>query len=54
MDKAPADIQCVDTDHVFEIEEDSPTPRYRECLCGEHTWGEMDDLLMLTEMWERS
>lgn len=44
--------ECGDTVHIFETEEGEPTPRDRKCLCGDHTWGEMDDLLTLTEMWE--
>ena len=47
-------VTCDDPLHLWEIEDDEPTPRYAYCLCGEHTWGEMDDLLMLTDMWERS
>jgi hypothetical protein len=37
--------------HVFEVDEDAPTPRGTRCDCEQATWGEMDDLLTLTEMW---
>ena len=40
--------------HAFEVESDEVVPRDRKCDCGNATWGEMDDLLTLTEMWERS
>ena len=39
--------------HIFEANESEPTPRDRRCDCRDATWGEMDDLLTLTEMWER-
>jgi hypothetical protein len=49
---------CYDDDrgvriHVFECEDGEVTPRDRRCACERATWGEMDDLLTLTEMWER-
>ena len=47
-----SDTLCEVTTHIFEVEEDAPTPRDRTCDCGEFTWGWMDDQLMLTEMWE--
>ena len=49
-----SDMLCEGTTHVFEVEDDVPTPRDRKCDCGEFTWGYMDDTLTMTEMWEAS
>lgn len=39
--------------HIFHVTANwLQTPRTSTCLCGEVTWGEMDDLRTLTKMWE--
>lgn len=46
-------MMCKGTLHIFETEEiEAMTPPERRCECGSHTWGEMDDLLILNNMWE--
>lgn len=39
--------------HIFTADTTAP-PRELPCDCGEVTWGEMDDVEMLTKMWEAS
>lgn len=47
----PADGTTI---HIFVAPADwSEAPRERRCLCGETSWGEMNDLRTLTLMWDR-
>ena len=46
------ELECSENAHYFDSDDDGSVPPYRECLCGEVTWQEMDDLLMLTKMLE--
>lgn len=47
-----AEPMCEGDAHYFWTEDDEPTPAYCECLCQEVTWGQMDELLQLTTMWD--
>jgi hypothetical protein len=42
-------MNCEGTIHAFETTDDVPTPREQKCLCGDYTWGWMDDKLAETE-----
>lgn len=44
------EARCGAWGHLFLYE--PPVPPDEPCVCGEHTWREMDEILMLTRMWE--
>ncbi len=58
MSPLPPVPECVEDEdgqtlHVFEAEDpEGETPRSRRCVCGETTYGEMDERLTLEEMWD--